>query len=77
MLPVEVKIIGKDNNGIIEFRSLRAAFEFIEDSIESDKTLHMIHSRVHVGNRLTNKWSLAAADASRHKLYLIRLKPPT
>lgn len=77
MRPVEVLVVTCNGQNTIKFRSTRAAYQFIEDSIESHTNLHMIHSRVHVSNRLTEDWILVASDAVVPKQFLIRLKPPS
>lgn len=75
MHQVELMIVGDRRSIIKDFRSTRSAYQHIEDSIESNKNLHMIHSRVHVNKLLSNDWMLVAADADSIKFFLIRLKP--
>lgn len=74
MRPVEIQIFSKGNPATYEFRSVRTAYEFVEDSLENiDPQLKWIRSRVYVSNSLTRKWLLFASDT--HRSFLIRLKP--
>lgn len=77
MRPVEVLVIGRDSPPApLEFRSIRTAYQYVEDNLEHSKeSMYMIHSRVHVSNKLTKDWLLVAADAHQIKHFLIRIKP--
>lgn len=74
--PVELRILKLESTVSYEFRSIRAAYKFVEGCIDfSHSSTYLLLSRVVINNKVTEEWKLIGANAERHQQYLVRFKP--